>query len=476
MPPSKDRAQKVRFGQTVCMSADGRRMVVGANGFQNFRGLAYVFDLVSGSGDRPQNWRRTKLVAKDARSAEEKPSGELRVADRGSGFGFSCAMDATGDTILIGAPGHDVQRGIVYVFSRSADKRKWVETDSLNGPEQRIGDYFGWAITASQDGRTVVISAKGRRANNGEVYAYDCREGSFSSCELGQQIKPPDYTDEIGPRGIRIRNNFGSSLVMSGKSNLLAIASTGYMMERGAVYVFKMNPGSRLWHLSQKVKSPNPVKHAFFGYKLAMDFEGATLAIGADGEDDYRGSVYVFHRFLNGSTEGESVIACASCDSSQGLFGSPTRLVANEREAEDNYGGSLAVSSGGDILAVGSPGKKQNSEADHGAVFVYKKHVKTVWNGSEVSDWDRIGVETLEAPHSQAGSYFAWAIALSSNGHRLISTAPEAYSSCGVVAVGRISHPQSQTSKTLRYHPPLSRVLKYFMRDGASLPTVHDDL
>jgi hypothetical protein len=472
MPPTRDRSPNARFGQMVCVSSDSKRMVIGANGYNDFMGLAYVYDLVTGSGDRAQHWRRTKLIASDARSAEVKPAGELRVADRGSGFGFSCAMDAKGDTILIGAPGHDVQRGTVYIFSRSAEKRKWVERARLDGPERRIGDFFGWAISSSHDGKVVAISAKGRRASNGEVYMYSCPESGLFLCQLVQQILPPDYTDETGPRGIRIRNNFGISMAMSGDGKVLVVGSTGYKTERGAAYVLEQNSDGGQWLLSHRIASSAPEPHAFFGFKLAMDYSGEILAVGADGEDKYRGSVYLYERRL-GQNE-QSLTNCGiKVFGEASHFGCPTRLEAPERASEDNYGGSLALSGDGKVLAVGSPGKKSNEESDHGAVYLYQK--SCAQNASILSEWVPAGIDFLGVPHSQSGSYYAWALALTSGGNRIVVTAPEAYQGCGVVAVRKVSklRDPSKVGHVLSFS---ARLIKYISRGRASFLEGHDDL
>jgi hypothetical protein len=422
-PPSDDRGDRIKFGQAACVSHDGTRMVVGANGYDQFKGAVYVYDLAQGAGNRAHHWRRKKLEGSDSRSAESKKVGELRLVDRGSGFGFSCAMDRSGDLLLIGAPGHELQKGTVYVFSYSRQTNTWTEGSRLEGPERRNSDSFGWTVASSGGGATVAVGAKGRRANNGEVYVYKRdRTADFAGeYSLAARITPPDYTDETGPRGIRIRNNFGVSLDMSAAGDLIAVGCTGFKSERGAVYVMALDSSSGSWNLLQRLVAPQPKAFGFFGFKLAMDDAGSTVAVGADGEDNYRGSVYVFSR-LN-QTAGS------------GAFGGVVHLQAPAGMTEDNYGGSIALSGDGQVLAVGSPGANKDDDADHGAYYVYTRLPS--------GGWDLVRREMLEDHDAAGRALYSWAVALTGSGHRILATSPDSQGASGIVTVGSLGGVQS---------------------------------
>jgi FG-GAP repeat len=273
-------------------------------------------------------------------------------------------------------------------------------------------------------------------------------------------------------RGIRVRNNFGISMGMSGDGRVLVIGSTGYKTESGATYVLERNSDGGQWLLSHRIASSAPQPHAFFGFKLAMDYSGEILAVGADGEDEYRGSVYIYERKL-----GQNEQSLTNCGierfGAASHFRCPTRLQAPDRASEDNYGGSLAVSGDGSVLAVGSPGKKLNGESDHGAVYVYQR--TNARNASKTSKWVQVGIDFLGAPHSQSGSYYAWALSLTNGGNRLVVTAPEAYEGCGVVAVEKV--PTLPDSSKVRFVVSLTaRLINYFAGGKASFLEAHDDL
>lgn len=422
--PFEDRGNQLKFGQTTCISPDGRRVVVGANGYQNFKGALYVYELASGKGDRMNHWRRTRLCANDTESAEQKKPRELRLVGRGSGFGFSCIVTHDSKHIVVGAPGHDMQKGSVYIFTKSAGSYAWRQTAKLAFAHGKNGDSFGWDVVVNKLCTRIAISAKGRRANNGEVYIYSCKKGC-KECTVTARLEPPDYTDAIGPRGIRIRNNFGASMAMNGDGSLIAIGSTGFEEERGAVYIFVKHNGASDWTLAQRIESPNAQKCGFFGFKMSMDRDGRNLAIGADGENEYKGAVYMFEQ---------------KRDFKKGIkFEMYQEIMSGEGTVEDNFGGSVAISGNGDVLMVGAPGANEGDVKDMGALYIYEKTEESVW---------KVGEKVLlSGEHSGAGDFYGWTVAMSGDGSRYVATAPACHEGSGVATVGMFAVTQGLENK-----------------------------
>lgn len=411
-PPPEHRAEKLKFGQATRLSTMGTRILISAHGYSRFRGALYVYDLAAGSGLRPEHWRRTLLVANATQQAEERRPRELRVVARGSSLGFSLSSTPEADCVVAGAPGHDLQRGAAYFF-RIGDGT-WKEAGALEAPQRRGGDSFGWAVAMDATGTWVAVAAKGRRANNGEVYVYRCEE-SCHNCELARRIEPPDHTDSVGPRGIRIRNNFGVSTDMNSAGDVLVIGCTGYKEERGAVYVFERK--GEEWGLAQRLESPRKQKFGFFGFRLAIDRAGETLVVGADGEEEYRGAAYVYAR----TKEKDRKIQ----------FGEVQELAAGKRGHEDNFGGSVAVSGDGRAVIVGAPGVNRGNGADHGVMYVFEGVQKR-----RRKKWELAETLWLPHEHSQAGNFYAWTVGVSGDGGRLVATAPDSYDGVGLATVG----------------------------------------
>ncbi|PXF43685.1 hypothetical protein BWQ96_06590 [Gracilariopsis chorda] len=415
--PHGDRNDNLKFGQSTCISNDGLRIIVGANGYDKYSGAVYVYDMVTAPGDRLSHWRRTKVRANDTERAEEKSLHELRVVARGSGFGFSCALSGDGSRVVVGAPGHGTQRGAVYVFEccSSAFRGKgWEQIGQLQVDDGRPGDAFGWDVVVNDECTVLATSAKGKRANNGVLFVYECEKGC-KRCVLSETIAPPDHTDSVGDRGIRIRNNFGTSLGMNRKGDILVASSIGYNEERGAVYVFHRDgEGGREWKLLQRLESPKAQRLGFFGYGVAVDESGDTVAVGADGENEYTGAVYVFRREGVGKK-----------------YEFVYEVNAEEAKEEDNFGGAVALSADGKVLAVGAPGVNEGREKDLGVVHLYEEVL-----GVRGSRWELGETVSIAGERGGRESFFGWNVAISANGKRFVGGAPQWLHGAGAVAFG----------------------------------------
>lgn len=441
------------------MARSGRRFAVGANAYRDDMGTVFVYDLASGDGSKAEHWRRRQLTGHGTVSREKKRAGELRVARKGSGFGFSCAFDDSGQRLFVGSPGHDMHKGAVYRYDYNARRRKWIAGEALLVEGARNGDSFGWGVASSSDGCTVVAAAKGRRGNNGALYVMTCDADAASGYSVSARLEAPHTTDEVGPGGVRIRNNFGSAVAISADGSVIAAGAPGYRSEQGAVYVFERagtSNGSTEWKLRDSLGHPARSAYSFFGFKLAMDSSGNTLAVGADGEADYTGAVYVFGRVAQkagvcairsvvGPVRREVCIArppafALEADLSRGLALQP----------EDNFGGSVAIDAHGSTVLVGSPGARamhggsaasrddERWDRDHGALHVFQRGKTEHYEGS-ARCWHRVTSTTVEGDHAQKGAFYAWAVATSADGRRFVATAPQAYSGVGVATVSALA-------------------------------------
>ncbi|CAN8071932.1 unnamed protein product, partial [Agarophyton chilense] len=280
-------------------------------------------------------------------------------------------------------------------------------------------DAFGWALAASADGAVVAASARGRKANDGEVLLFDCGRAGHE-CTLASRLAAPDYTNSAGPRGIRIRNNFGSSVCLNADGTVLAASSIGYLHESGAVYVFTRPARAHPWTLSQRLLSPKPQPRAFFGYRVAMDAHARHIVVGADGEHQYTGAVYVFGR-QNASTP----------------FRFTHEINAEHARHEDNFGASLAMTADARTLIVGAPGANAAARVDHGLAFVYHRRP----GARAAAVWELAHTLHPPAEHAAHTNHFAWSVDVSADGSRFASGAPHAYHGSGLVTLGRLSSP-----------------------------------
>lgn len=174
------------------------------------------------------------------------------------------------------------------------------------------------------------------------------------------------------------------------------------MFSAGAVYVFRLNEGvwSQQAYIKSSIQEYAYRMQAYFGSSLSLSYDGNTLAVGAYGETvgegAERGAVYVYKYDVDSGWNEDAHI---------------------REESSWSFGASLALSSDGDVLAVGAP---DGGNADHygwgsGEVFVYRRGV---------GSWD----EAAYLIEDSAGD-FGYSVALSGDGAVLVVGAPSEHSS-----------------------------------------------
>ena len=240
------------------------------------------------------------------------------VGDGGNleAFGNALAMD--GDHLLIGAERADVSAvnendGAAYLFRRSeTDPDQWDYVTRLIAPgsddcvggqtiieffsnpdtdtdarieadrcrredSQTDHDRFGSAVAIGTN--TIVISADAAEGDDGQilvgaVYVY--------------QQDPVDadiwtLSTELVPDSVAALDYFGRSVVLQDNTLLVGASGNG-----GAVHVFERD-NAEVWQATD-VLTPQGFSDNQFGSTMAMDTTG--IAIGAMGEESYRGGTY----------------------------------------------------------------------------------------------------------------------------------------------------------------------------------------
>jgi len=382
-----------RFGNSVALSADGTTLAVGApfeasnatgingnegNDDASAAGAVYVFTRDGGV------WTQQAYVkASNARGA--------------SGFGWSVALSANGNTLAAGAIGENsnatgidgdqtntsaVFAGAVYVFARSEagtwSQQAYVKASNTPAFFEACCLYFGLSVALSGDGDTLAVSSPGERSNAtgidgdqtnasapgaGAVYVFGRARGTWA-----QQAYVKASNTGSG-------DGFGRSVALSADGTTLAVAayqedsnatgingnqSNGDAENAGAVYVFTRARG--VWTQQAYVKASNTGSDHRFGNGVALSADGATLAVSAPGEGSEAtgidgdqtntgatnaGAVYVFTR--NQGTWAQQAYVKASNTGPADAFGGSV------------FGNSVALSADGTTLAIGAPFEGSNA-------------------------------------------------------------------------------------------------------------------
>ncbi len=354
------------IGESVALSANGDTALVGAaaDGTDTeYRGAAFVFTR-SGSTWTQQGGKLTG-------------SGEV-----GSGwFGESVALSANGDTALIGAPSDNEQAGAAWVFTRSGST--WTQQGGkLTGRGEVGNGFFGKSVALSANGDTAMVGGYNDNEHQGAAWVFT-RSGSTWT-QQGEKL--------TGGGGLGF---FGWSVSLSGAGSTALVGEWGIGGGIGAAWVFTRS-GSTWAKQGGALTGGEGSGYSWFGYSVALSSEGDTALIGAPHADEYAGAGWVFQRSgsawtqqgapLTGSEEindefgGElGYSAALSGDGNTGLLGGRVdnyfhgaawafersgstwtqdgaKLTGSaESTNREEFGWSVALSSGGGTALVGSP-------------------------------------------------------------------------------------------------------------------------
>jgi FG-GAP repeat len=184
---------QAEFGARVTLSGDGRIALVGAEGDNESRGAAWLFEHVGG-----QWLERGKITAADEFGSQR--------------FGHALALSANGDVALIG--GEDA----MWLFERAGNT--WVERGArLRSSEDPVTNpgHFGWSVALSADGNTAVTGASALGERNGGAAWILRRSGA-----TWEQQRIND------PNGERTREvSFGDNVAISGVGTTALISAPG---------------------------------------------------------------------------------------------------------------------------------------------------------------------------------------------------------------------------------------------------------
>lgn len=248
------------FGKSVAI--DGDLIVVGArddeNGGINPAGSAYVYRFVGGE------WQeRAKLTAPDP--AEYDLFGE--------------SVSVLGDVVLVGAPGRDTaafDAGAAFVFR--SDGQEWIFDAELTPFDASGVELSGDSVALAEN--AALVGAPGEAISDGAAYLF-----RFNGADWIHEAKFMG-SDPVGTPylGRRVAMNGSATLALIG-----ALGDSAAGPESGAAYLFR-RLGST-WIEAAKLLPSEPEWGGHFSF---VALSGDTGFIGAPGQSEYPGTVYVF--------------------------------------------------------------------------------------------------------------------------------------------------------------------------------------
>jgi len=191
------------------------------------------------------------------------------------------AVDATGNTLparlaLQGETLRIIVDDTAATYPITIDP--WVQKAKLTAGDGAASDHFGYPVSISGD--TVVVGAAGDDSDKGSAYVFEKTGNNW--------IKTAKLTASDGAAG----DYFGYSVSISGDTVVVgAVADNTY---QGSAYVFEkpLFGGWQDTSTAAKLTASDGAADDKFGRSVAI--KGNTVVVGADGDDSYQGSAYIF--------------------------------------------------------------------------------------------------------------------------------------------------------------------------------------
>jgi hypothetical protein len=316
-------------GNTIVAGA--YRHQVGANTEQ---GAVYVFTMP------PSGWANATQTA------------ELTASDGGAGDDLGVTLAIAGNTIVAGAPFHEVggsaKQGAAYVFTMPCSGWKnATQTARLTASDGVTKDELGSAVAIA--GNTIVAGAPLRKvgSNNAQGMAY-----VFTMPVSGW--KDATQTAELTVEGGAAGEVLGLAVAISG--NTIVACAPFAASNMGAVYVFTM-PAAGWENETQtaKLTASDGVTGDQLGFAVAI--ASNTIVAGAAahkvGGNNAQGVAYVF-----------TMPAAGWKNATQ-----TAELTASDGATNDRL--SVAVAIAGNTIVAGALGHKVGANAFQGAVYIF---------------------------------------------------------------------------------------------------------
>jgi hypothetical protein len=251
-----DAAADDNFGQSVAISADGSRVVIGAS----------FDDTASGAnaGTARVFLRTGTSWAEEATLLGTNPS----ASDQ---FGRAVAISPDGLRVIVGAPEDDhiggTNEGTATVFLRTGTT--WTEEAFITPLMRAVVANFGDAVALSTDGSRALIGAPGSGSGAATVFL---RTGT-------------SWTEEMRlPTPVGSNNAAGRSVALSSDGSRALVGIDGFSAQRGTARLY-LRVGT-VWSEEAQFDDPLGAGGDRLGSSVSLSADGSRALVGAKGDDD----------------------------------------------------------------------------------------------------------------------------------------------------------------------------------------------
>jgi hypothetical protein len=216
-----------------------------------------------------------------------------------------------------------------------------------------------------------------------------------SNSTVSKDICPlkANQTIKITANDSATSDNFGKSVSLNSIGNVALVGAhfedPNGITNAGAAYIFTGSGNS--WVQTAKITGNDAQTSDFFGYSVSLNSAGNVALVGAYGEDpngiNAAGSAYVF------TGRGNSWVQTA-------------KITGNDAEADDNFGWSVSLNSGGNVALIGAYSEDPNGINAAGSAYIF--------TGSGNS-W--VQTAKITGNDAQILDLFGWSASLNSAGN-----------------------------------------------------------
>lgn len=395
---------------------------------QNFNvGAVYMFERTNAA------WAQTAYIKPRYSVAQTSLSEGLR-------FGQTLALSGDGLTLAVGSPNDSLPTGSIVNFY----------SNILSGSASSLAclEYYPTSSSSSSSSSSLVSSSVSSGATTSAI------GGSLSGAVYLYRKTDSGWTEDayVRPSNSGVNDQFSYSIDLSFDGNVLAVGApyedsisvsaptengcyrvkdniaevadscknaTGYL-DVGSAYIFTRNGND--WSQTHMLKPDVIYIQNYFGFSVALSGDASTLAVGA--LNDSAPALGLDSNPSDVSNANIGIGAVWVYGANNGAWIREAFIKPEAQNQLKQFGGVLALSRTGDLLAVGAHnddslsvginGDDGNADAiDSGAVFMYSRH-NGVWAKTSY----------VKAPNTGAQDRFGQSISLSADGQTLAVGAP----------------------------------------------------
>ena len=249
-------------GYSVAISADGNTATIGGWADDNNKGAVWVFTRNGNTWSQMGN----KLVGSGAVGNPQQ--------------GFSVALSADGNTIIIGGNGDNNTKGAAWAFTRSSNS--WTQQgNKLVGADVVGNPFLGMSVAVSADGNTAILGGF-KDSTQGAAWVFTRTGNSWS-----QQGRKLVATGSVG------YTEQGIGVAISADGNTAIIGDRIDINDQGGAWIYTRN--GEIWtqrgdKISGIGASGSPQK----GSGVALSSDGNTAIIGGPADDNSKGAAWIF--------------------------------------------------------------------------------------------------------------------------------------------------------------------------------------